>query len=143
MGRPTRRTSSTHRARPVERRRDPIASRSLEYVARQFAGFRRSNPTQTKIPDPLRAAAVAAMRQGVTRSELRRTCGISSGQLDQWQRSRGATAEPTTGAPPPARVFSVDDDELERNPETVGATGEQQLELRLGGWSISVRQVGP
>jgi len=126
----------THRGRGKQR-----ADLSLKQLERQFARFRRDHPPQTRIPDALRREALAAMRLGVTRSQLRRACGISSDQLKHWQRNRGGAgsqAEPNIQG---TQVFSVIDDISSEEVGTGVRDGGDELELRLGGWSIAVRRV--
>jgi len=106
----------------------------LEDVRRRFARFRRTQPRGTRIPVALRAAVVSAVRQGVTRGALERTCGISSGQVTAWQRELKRRS-----ARPRARVFEVVDDP----PAPAGAAeGGQELALRLGPWCVTVRLEG-
>lgn len=136
MRSPTRSSSA-----PRSRRRCPspsagtTAELSLDELKRRFAKFHREHPPQTRIPDTLRGAVLAAMRQGVTPSQLRHHCGLSSKQLEQWKRSRRKLPVEADLAAPVPRVFSVVDDDCE------GAPTQDELELRLGGWSVSVRRV--
>ena len=119
------------------------AGLSIEQLERRFAKFRREHPPQTRIPDTLRGAVLASMGQGVTAAQLRRCCGLSSTQLEQWQESRGeiqADADSELAAQD-ARVFSVVDDVPARGREPANGDGEHQLELRLDGWSVCVRRV--
>jgi hypothetical protein len=118
------------------------AQRSLEQLERRFARFRRKNPGQTRIPDALRRDALTAVRLGVTRSQLRNACGISSDQLKHWQGDAGSAVTEQEPDIQEARVFSILEDVPAREPECRGHDEEQQLELRLGDWSISVRR-GP
>jgi hypothetical protein len=80
------------------------------------------------------------MQQGVTRKQLRRSCGLSSSQLDQWQQDDGDLATQADLATPDARVFSVLGDMPTGDAEPADSNPGQQLELRLGGWVICVRQ---
>jgi hypothetical protein len=117
-----------------ERRTD---SSSLGRLSRRFATFRRKNQPGTRIPDPLRNAIVAALREGATRSAVQETCGVSWAQIDRWVAScKPPRSQRPIRAP---RVFSVVDD----TPSHQSADrAEDLLELRLGGWSICIRPVG-
>ncbi len=129
-------------ARPQQRgsrpgqRRSASTNPALEKVKRQFAEFHRTHPPNTRVPDVLRQAALAAVRQGVTRTQLRRSCGVSSSQLGQWQRRVEVMGRPDFDVRD-ARVFSVVEDANE--PAT--SNSHDELELRLDGWSIRVRSV--
>lgn len=103
-----------------------IGELSIENLERRFAKFRREHPARARIPDTLRGAVLAAMRQGVTPSQLRRHCGVSPQQIERWQRRR-----PTSSAMD-ARVFTVTDD--------VEGPDAAQIELRIDGWSIYIRR---
>ena len=137
------RPSSDLRARRQHPRVDARAELSIEQLERRFAKFRREHPPQTRIPDTLRGVVLGAMRQGVTPAQLRRCCGLSSKQLEQWQRSRNeipADADADLAAQD-ARVFSVVRDVPAQSGEPADVDSKHQLELRLDGWSICVRRV--
>jgi hypothetical protein len=115
---------------------------SLKKLSRRFTQFRGEHPLQTRIPDTLRKATLAALRRGVTQAQVRRACGVTSGQLDDWQQSLDRVATPARRNLKPARVFSVVDDNASRDSQATSPNRDQPLELRLGGWEICVRQVG-
>ena len=112
----------------------------LDQVRLSFEEFRRANKPRTRIPDDLRRAVVDALAQGVSMSALRRTCALGSKQIADWQlRPRnvhqGDSCEPS-------RVFEVADEA--RAPEQSGIDGQRctdALEVRLGGWAITIRNV--
>ncbi|MEE8410456.1 MAG: hypothetical protein V3T05_12690 [Myxococcota bacterium] len=135
------RPSSNPRARRRRSKAGASAELNIEELERRFAKFRREHPPQTRIPAPLRGAVLAAMRHGVTPARLRRSCGLSSTQLEQWQQSRGEIPVPSALDAQVPRVFSVVGDAPARGHEPTDPGREQQLELRLDGWSICVRRV--
>ena len=140
------RPSSDPKARRRRPRAGASAELSIERLERRFAKFRREHRTHTRIPDTLRGAVLASMRQGVTPAQLRRGCGLSSKQLEQWQKRHGEVSAVTDLAAQEAqdaRVFSVVDDVPARDRELTDGDGEHQLELRLDGWSICIRRVDP
>ena len=113
----------------------------VEQLRRSFAKFRRVQPLRTRIPDSLRNAALAALQGGTSESAVRRACGVTSDQLAQWrkhQQSRGQMREADVRA---ARVFPVVDEMAGVELTPSGQPGPQDLELRIGGWAISVRPV--
>ena len=115
----------------------------VEYLRRSFVRFRREHPSRTRIPDSLRKAALTAIENGASEAEVRRACGVTLDQLAQWRRHRqqgrgrraGGHQSPVVAEP---RIFSVIDDE---GVAGKNADGLRDLELRLGGWSVCIRQV--
>ena len=140
MGSPLR-TPSNRRERRRGSKARASANFNIEKLERRFTEFHRDHPPQTRIPAPLRAAVLSAMRHGVTPGQLRRYCGLSSTQLEQWQQSGGEVPVGSVLEAQAPRVFSVVGDDPAQGPETTDSDAEQQLELRLDGWSISIRRV--
>ena len=136
--RTTSRNSKRHvRAEAADVDPDP----RVERLRRSFTKFRRAQPLRTRIPDSLRNAALAALQSGTSESAVRRACGVTSDQLAQWrkhQQSRGEMREADVRA---ARIFPVVEemDGAELTPS--GQPVPRDLELRIGGWAISVRPV--
>lgn len=120
-------------------------SSALAELADRFERFRREHPRGTRVPGDLRAAALAALEKGVAARELYRACGVSFGQVAAWQTRGGAGGAVSTelrGAEvTDVRVFSVVDEPPVKRAGAV--IGEQELELRFGSWSVSVRLAGP
>ncbi|MBK8011728.1 MAG: hypothetical protein IPK13_10270 [Deltaproteobacteria bacterium] len=99
-------------------------------LTERFAQFRAESERGTRVPAELRAAALAALRQGA----LQRDCQISRSQLDAWRRAAAAPStrsRPATGED--ARIFAVVDEALPVDERA--ATAEPPLELRVGPWS--------
>jgi len=129
------------RASASGRRGDPSVNPNLERLRQRFAQFRREHPPQTRIPVPLREAVLAVMQRGVIPTQVRRVCGISSSQLEQWQKRHGARVRHAEQRRPVARVFSVVGDVPAADAEPADSGAAPELELRLAGWSIRVRAV--
>ena len=128
---------SRHRGRPPQQGPSALAD-----LADRFARFRREHPRGTKVPEELRAAALAALRKGVAPGELYRACGLSWSQVVAWKANgRVASAKPRRAVVPDVRVFSVVDEQPVDRPVAVSAGHE--LELRLGSWSVRVRLADP
>lgn len=123
------------------RRRQVGAGEPSELVAlgKRFARFRKEHPRGTRVPDDLRAAALAVLRE-VAPADVYRTCGITFGQVMAWKEAEARS--PTVSD---VRVFSVVDEEpaLRLAPKATESAAAPALELRLGPWSVSVRLVGP
>ncbi len=115
----------------------------LERLERRFEQFRRSRERGSRIPDGLRAAALAALDRGASEGDLRRACQATSDQLRQWgaQLRRGGVKE-AAPAEPVARVFDVVDDQAVLESTPSGEPSSPELELRLGGWAVRISQLG-
>ena len=129
-------------SRSPEGRRNSSTNHIIEGLSRRFAEFHSRHPRRTRVPDDLRRDTLAALRQGVTRTQLRRACGVSSKQLAQWQNSHGKISKNATRATQDTRVFSVVGEDAAQRAESLNSEQDHQLELRLDGWTISVRRVG-
>lgn len=124
-------------ARPAHPRADKTAV--IEDLEARFAAFRRHSRPFARIPPDLREAILAAVRQGVSPGQLRRVCGLSTSQLDQWRRPAPGRGGPVAELRP-ARVFSVmDAAPAPSSPPVATSAQGDALELRLGPWSVSVR----
>jgi len=117
--------------------------RELERLRRRFEVFRRTHGPGSRIPDGLRAAALAALDRGASEGDLRRACQATSGQLRQWgaQLRRGGEKE-AASAEAVARVFDVVDDQAVLESTPSGEPSSPELELRLGGWAVRISQLG-
>lgn len=116
---------------------------NLEELARRFANFRARNQVITRIPDALRVDAVAALRQGIPKKVLRRSCGITTAQLTSWQQigSPKKIKKAVTIKNRPPRIFSVKDKNRTPHNNIEAKDNKPNLELRLGDWSICVKQL--
>ena len=141
MGAARKRTvrNKKHRTRAGGSEAEP--SPRVERLRRDFAKFRREKPLRTRIPDSLRNAALAALRSGISESELRRACGVTSDQIAQWRKPQQELAHARGPEGQAPRVFPVVDDLAGAGMTHTGDVMQQELELRIGGWAICVRQV--
>jgi hypothetical protein len=132
----------------------PVQHRGLERLRQRFGAFREANAPTARIPVPLREAVVALLRTGVSRSAVQKSCGVSWSQMSQWFELYGSQPSSVDASQSAsARVLSVVDDGpvgsqsskpmVESPSEPVGSSEPTvgSLELRLGGWSITVRAV--
>ena len=126
------------------RGRPPIPRPSaLAEITERFARFRQEHPKGTRVPGDLRAAALAALREGATTGELHRACGVTWSQIVAWRAVHGTPpAKRRRTAAEDVRVFSVVDEQPVRQLEPTFSAG-QELVLRLGPWSVSVRLAEP
>jgi hypothetical protein len=146
------RRQTRHRSRLTQ----PVEHRALEQLRRRFERFRDKTPPTARIPVQLRKAVVVLLQAGVTRSAVQKSCGVSWDQMAQWTRLYGSS-EPRAGdvsrlasarvlsvvGDAPAAVASSEPRTVSPSPEPIRSsepTGEP-LELRFGGWSITVRAV--
>jgi hypothetical protein len=138
-----RRASQSQSQSPVRSRRRgrPLGEGSpgLADLAGRFERFRRERGRGARVPEDLRAAALAELRSGVAPGALYRTCGVSWSQVAAWKASGMAVStQPRSQSPAvgDVRVFSVVDEPVR---EEEVASESQALELRIGRWSVSVR----
>jgi hypothetical protein len=129
---------------PAKRRGRPRTvepSSLLADLERRFAQFRREQPRGARVPQELRGAALAALMRGVSAGAIERTCGVSWSQLRAWQGARRSVPSQRAGggakSTPNVRVFSVVDEPVDR--AAPAASAGDELELRLGPWTVSVR----
>lgn len=120
--------------------KQPTHRKRLERLRAAFEAYRSASPGQ-RIPQVLRAQAVAAVAAGASSSAVREACRLSWTQLTRWRQA----AESEGGTPPPApvgssetaaRVFSVVDGAQSDRSEL-----GDELELRIGHWHVSLRRV--
>ena len=128
--------------RRVEERRPQVGAgkaAALVQLGKRFARFREEHARGTRIPDELRTAALALLRETAP-ADVYRSCGISFGQVMAWKQS--AARRPET---PDVRVFSVVDEApvAPLAPRATAPAATPALELRVGPWSVSVRLVEP
>lgn len=130
-------TSRSARRVPGDSRPDEV----LEDVRQRFAAFRRTYEPRTRIPNELRRAVLAALKQGVSMSALRGTCGLSARQVEDWHLDLPGTVPGGGSVAEPARVFAVADDSPadNREPRERSMNTDGRLELRVGAWAITVR----
>jgi hypothetical protein len=74
---------------------------------------------------------------------VRRACGVTSDQLAQWRKHRQPPLKDQMrdADVKAARVFEVVDEMAGVDMTPSGQPEPQELELRIGGWAISVRPV--
>ncbi len=139
----TQRRPTRQEERPVCKGTDDESTNlRIERLRRRFTKFRREHRPRTRIPNELRAAALEALQSGEAELDVRLACGVSSIQLDQWRQSRRSRMEKGDFRGQEARVFTVLDEMPQRNVERSDGNAEGSLELRFGGWAISIRQLG-
>lgn len=104
----------------------------IDRLRNSFVTFRREHKPGTRIPDSLRNGVFAAIAAGASAAEVRRACDVTASQLAQWRAWKKGSRQPGKGTrQEEPQFFPVVDS---------GQFG-QELELRLGGWSVCVRQV--
>lgn len=117
--------------------RAPSAETIVADLQARFARFRAESGRGARVPGDLRAAALAALHDGVSQGDLSRACRISWSQVDAWKRrAAGERARSPAKEPGGLRAFSVVDD---ARPVERRSAGDGPLELRLGPWAVTVR----
>ena len=121
--------------------RESSGSLRVGGLRRSFAKFRRENEPRTRIPPSLRTAALCALQSGIPEFDVRRACGVTSEQLVQWRKRAKDCTQKRGPEELAARVFPVVADMAGNGMPHAGEHVEQELELRIGGWAVSIRQV--
>lgn len=110
---------------------------TLEKVAKQFANFRQTHQKGTRIPQELREAVEKLAEEGISLTEVLPACGLTLWQYQRWHKSQHSDtkkkkqkSEPSESA---VRVFPV------VNEDGGYSNRSQELELRLGPWSVSIK----
>jgi transposase-like protein len=125
------------------RQRHPASTAALakliEELAAAVAVHRQGNPRRWLSP-ALRAQVVAAIEAGVTVRAVREACKVSASQITRWRAAAahsGRDAAPTsTVVPVSPRVLSVVDGGTREDSRL-----DSEIELRIGGWHVSLRRV--
>jgi transposase-like protein len=95
-----------------------------------------------RLTDGLRAQVVAAVDAGVTVRAVSKACKASASQITRWRQvaaDSGRDAAPSgTAASASPRVLSVVDRVTPQD-----AVLDDDIELRIGGWHVSLRRVAP
>jgi hypothetical protein len=113
----------------------------LENLRRIFTKYRREHRSRARIAQSLRDAALEAIQSGIPESKVRRACRISREQLGFWRRGQ-RVSEKGLGLPQKdARIFPVVDDSGETSDAGAEQRAASDLQLRVGRWEISIRQV--
>lgn len=133
------------RGRQVETSTSNADGVRLAQLAQDFLALRAAQGRCKRVPDTLRSAVLEALGAGESMRTLRRVCGVTRGQVEDWQKSRRRRLK-ARREPAQVRTFAVVDQrpdaptdaapEPEPKPEPAS---EQTLELHVGAWSVSVR----
>jgi transposase-like protein len=95
-----------------------------------------------RLTDDLRAQVVAAIDAGITVRAVSEACKLSASQITRWRQAAADSARDAAPSSPAAsaspRVLSVVD---RVTPQDTLLDGE--IELRIGGWHVSLRRVAP
>jgi hypothetical protein len=113
----------------------------IEHLRLRFAKFRRANRAGTRIPQGLREEALGALRGGAPELDVRRACRITREQLERWRQRERASARNRSLEEHAVKVFPVVDEDAGVGTEAGGEHPASELELRIAGWTISIRQL--
>jgi len=112
----------------------------LEQLAAAIDAY-RSGRAKCRLPRELRDQVVAALDAGTPVEALRKACKLSAWQIASWRRSAAvgggdaASSAPEFESP---RVLSVVDRATREDTRV-----DSEIELRIGGWRVSLRREGP
>lgn len=115
----------------------PHAKR-LEQLAAAIDAYRGTEPRR-RLSHALRAQVVAAIEAGATARAVGEACKLSGSQISRWRqdaaRSGDAAAPLSAPASVSPRVLSVVDKAAREDSPL-----DDAIELRIGGWHLSLRR---
>ena len=123
-----------------QRRSPPIAAHTkrLEQLAAAVDAHRDGHPRR-RLSRDLRTAVVDAIEAGAPVRAVGEACKVSASQITRWRqaaaRSGDASALSTAASASP-RVLSVVDAAPRED-----TLLESEIELRIGGWHVSLRRI--
>jgi hypothetical protein len=111
---------------------------TLEEVAKQFAHFRQTHQKGARIPQELREAVEKLAEEGISLTEVLPACGLTLWQYQRWHKSQSneIKKQKSESRESAVRVFPV------VNKDSGYSDRNQELELRLGPWSVSIKLAG-
>lgn len=124
-----------HQPRPHS---PPAHSKRLEQLAAAIDAYREGRQ-RCRLPQQLRAQVVAAIDAGLTVRAVREACKLSGSQITRWRQAAARSSSDVAAMNAPAheapRVLSV----VDRTPREE-ALLDGEIELRIGGWRLSLRR---
>jgi transposase-like protein len=121
-------------------RRAPIAAHTkrLEQLAAAVDAYRDGHPRR-RLSRGLRAAVVAVIEAGAPVRAVREACKVSASQITRWRQAAARSGDASASSPAASvspRVLSVVDAAPRED-----ALVESEIELRIGGWHVSLRRI--
>jgi transposase-like protein len=114
-----------------------LHTKRLEQLAAAIDAYRGTNPRR-RLSHALRAQVVAAIEAGATARAVGEACKLSGSQLSRWRQDAARSSDDAPSNPPASvspRVLSVVD-KAAREDSPLG----DEIELRIGGWHVSLRR---
>jgi hypothetical protein len=122
-------------------------AKHIEQLAAAVDAHRDGKPGR-RLPRELRAQVVAVIEAGAPVGAVREACRLSGSQITRWRQvaagscsagaAASAAAPSSTAASASPRVLSVVD---RGTPQDTPLDGD--IELRIGGWHVSLRRIAP
>lgn len=120
------------------RSQSPALAKRLEQLAAAIDAHRGSEPRRRLSP-ALRARVTAAVDAGATVRAVGEACKLSKSQITRWRQAAAGSGDDATFSSAPApvspRVLSVVDRDARET-----TVLEDEIELRIGGWFVSLRR---
>jgi transposase-like protein len=114
-------------------------SERLEQLAAAIDAYRGNKPRRRLSPG-LRAQVVTAIDAGATVRAVREACKLSATQIGRWRQAAALSGDDAVSSSATAvvspRVLSV----VDRDNHAEGSQSDDEIELRIGGWHISLRR---
>jgi transposase-like protein len=114
-----------------------LHSKRLEQLAAAIDAYRGTNPRR-RLSHALRAQVVAVIEAGATARAVGESCKLSGSQISRWRQDAARSSDDAPSNPPASvspRVLSVVD-KAAREDSPLG----DEIELRIGGWHVSLRR---
>lgn len=115
-----------------------LHTKRLEQLAAAIDAYRGTNPRR-RLSDALRAQVVAAIDAGATARAVGEACKLSGSQISRWRQDAARRGDDAASSRPPAsaapRVLSVVDNAARQD-----SSLDDEIELRIGGWHVSLRR---
>lgn len=116
----------------------PAQANRLERLATAIHAYRADKPRR-RLSQSLRAEVVAVIDAGATVRSVREACKLSGSQISRWRQAAAGSDEDVTPSSATEvvtpRVLSVVDGGAHDN-----SLPDDEIELRIGGWCLSLRR---
>lgn len=124
---------------PPRPRSSPAHAHDLEQLAAAIETY-RAGRSRCRLPDVLRAGVLAAIDAGAPVDAVLKACKVSAWQIASWRQSAalGGGKAATSSELESPRVLSVVDRATRED-----ALVDAEIELRIGGWLVSLRREAP
>lgn len=115
-----------------------LHTKRLEQLAAAIDAYRGTN-RRRRLSHALRAQVVAAIDAGATARAVGEACKLSGSQISRWRQDAARSGDDAPSSPQASvspRVLSVVDKAARQD----SSSFDDEIELRIGGWHVSLRR---